>query len=131
MPFHYPAILIDEYGDRYSFSSEGFCQSIVLPDREGYFVVLHEFLYIVDFALDEDGYDPDPFGLIGQRSLLKFGDFLFALLSPCPGDINHIWSAEQRVAGNSFSIDGLEREVLDRVFGEDSQRKDKNKEQRC
>jgi hypothetical protein len=95
MSFSYPAILIYEDGDRYSFSSEVLCQTIVLPDREGYLVGIHEFLYIVEFALDENGYDPDPSVLIDQRGLLKFGDFLFALLSPCPRNIDHERSTAQ------------------------------------
>jgi len=89
MSFYYPAILIDEYCDRYSLSTEVFCQPIVLPDREGDLEGIHEFLYLFVFALDEDADDPDPSALIGKIGPLKVGDFLFALLSPCSRNVNH------------------------------------------
>ncbi len=89
MSFYYPALLIDEYRDRYSIRAEVLCQPIVLPDREGDLEGIHEFLYAVVFALDEDAYDPDSSALIGQIGPLKFGDFLLALLSPFRRNVNH------------------------------------------
>ena len=89
MSFYYRALLIDEYRDRYSLRAEVLCQSIVLPDREGNLEGIREFLYIVVFTLDEDAYDPDPSALIGKIGPLKFGDFLFALFSPCSRNVNH------------------------------------------
>jgi hypothetical protein len=89
MSFYYPAILVDEYRGRYSLSAEVFCQSIVLPDREGDLEGIHEFLYVLVFALDEGAYDPDPSAFISQIGPLKFGDFLFALLSPIRRNVDY------------------------------------------
>jgi hypothetical protein len=124
MPFYYPATLIDEYRDRHSLRAEVLCQSIVHPDREGNLKGIHYFLYAVDIALDEDADDPDSSVLISEGCLLEFGDFLFALLSPVSCNVNHQRSAAQRAIRDRSTVDGLESEVLDSVFGKDSQRKD-------
>lgn len=131
MSFYYPAFLIDEYCDRYSLSAEVFCQPIIHPDREGDLEGIYEFLYAIVFALYEDADDLDSSALIGQISPLKFGDLLLALLSPFRCNVNHQRSAAQRTIRDCSTVDGLDGEVLDFVFGEGSQRKDKHHKHRC
>ncbi len=130
MFFYYLAILIDEYGDRHSLSAEIFCQSIVLPDREGDLEGIHKFLYVFIFALDENSYDADASAFIGLIGPLNFGDFLLALLSPFRRNVDHYRTAAQRTISDRFAVDGLDGEVLDFVFGEDRKRKDKNHKHR-